>query len=156
MKEADYYRRIEVGAQSAGWALARWADGSGQKSPFDFVGADPYGLAVGLEVKVDHTNGGIRLGEAFPDKWFTEREHQLNWLESYRQAAAWSLVLVGEKASGKWWVFRYKTETALSELLVCSWLPASSHMMFRELTDLRARCQVPGVRPIGPRGARDG
>jgi hypothetical protein len=151
VREADYYRRLEVGAQSADWALARWADGSGQKSPFDFVGCDPFGLAVGLEMKIERAAGGIRLGESWPAQWFKEREHQLNWLERYRQAGAWSLVLVGEKATGNWWLFRYEPEVALEELVVVQWMPGCSHMMFRALTDLRARKAMIGVRPIGPR-----
>lgn len=148
MRERDYYGRVVDHAMAAGWSLARWADGSGMRSPFDLTGCDPYGLAVGLEVKIERAVGGIPWGKAVPGSWFTEREHQLNWLEAYRVSGAWSLLLVGEQATGKWYLFRYSLGSPLSDLLIGEYRMATEgNVTWSRLVSLRIERSVEGVRP---------
>ena len=108
MRESDFYNKVVRAARGEGWLLARWADGSGVKSPFDITGADRVGLAVGLEVKIDTRPKGIDWDKGIPVGWFRQREHQWNWLREYSERGSWGLLLIGEEATSQWYMLEVK------------------------------------------------
>lgn len=87
MRESDLYPGIVKGGLAQGWSLYRIADGSPGLKPFDIAGADPFGRAVGLEIKCV---SDVTIARPIPWKLFAR--HQQAWLGIYCARNAWSLV----------------------------------------------------------------
>lgn len=88
--ENKLYLPLTDGGDHENWLLYRIADGSNGKKPFDIGGCDPYGVAVGLEVKVTGERATDVGGHPLP--WGLFEIHQRWWLREYARQRALALV----------------------------------------------------------------
>lgn len=94
MGERDQYGDLISGATLDGWTLARIADGTPGKKPFDFFGWTGEGTVVAVEAK-EWTKR--ELSTTLPMEVFTEREHQITWLNKIANDGGIALVAVYHK-----------------------------------------------------------